>query len=369
MRPRIGRIDELVRHLGDAVLADHRLQEALGIVHIVEAEAALDAEPVLVGRAVATAHIEELVVLDVIGELAADAAIRTDAVDLAVGLGGEDVALVHQRRRHQRAGRAGLHAFAAGNAGRVAHRVVEVEHDLGVVAAAGHPNDVVDLHLAAGADAEIAMDAGIEIDRHSGMAAVGRRTRVAREAAGLDVLALDDLPELGIRIVRDLERRLIVEQELGHHAARGLGTIGLRLHLHAGRRHADAACGEHALALDLHHADAAVAVRPIAGLGRVAQVRQLDPEPARSAENRLAGADVDLAVVDGEGFCFVDAHGFTPNSSAASSVLPGNTSARIGADLAPPDQARRSRHRASGPRARSTAPRSTAPAPSASQPS
>ena len=72
------------------------------------------------------------------------------------------------------------------------------------MAAAGHADHVVDLHLAAGADAEIALDAGVEIDRHRRMAAVGRRRcRVAREAAGLDLLALGDLPELGIRIVRD----------------------------------------------------------------------------------------------------------------------------------------------------------------------
>ncbi len=56
MRPRVGRIDELVRHLRHAVLADHRLQQALRIVHVVEAEAALHAEPVLVGRAVLAAR-------------------------------------------------------------------------------------------------------------------------------------------------------------------------------------------------------------------------------------------------------------------------------------------------------------------------
>ena len=106
------------------------MRQALRVGDVVEAEAALDAEPVLVGRAVLAGDGDELVVLDLVGELAADAAIRADAVDLAVGLAGEDVVLVDQRRRHQRAGRAGLHAFAAGDAGRGAHRVVEVEHDL-----------------------------------------------------------------------------------------------------------------------------------------------------------------------------------------------------------------------------------------------
>ena len=120
--------------LGHAVLADQRLVRRCGLVHIVEAEAALDAEPVLVGGPVAAADVDDLVVLDVVGELAADAAIGADAVDLAVGLARvRTLFVVDQRRRHQRAGRAGLHAFAAGDAGRGAHRVVEVEHDLLVV--------------------------------------------------------------------------------------------------------------------------------------------------------------------------------------------------------------------------------------------
>src|SRR5262249_36436998 len=255
---------------------------------------------------------EELVIFDAVGELAADAAIGADAVHFAVGLAGEDVILVHHGRRHQRPGRTGLHAFAAGDAGRSAHRVVEIEHDLGVVTTPGHADDVVDLHLAAGADAEVAVNAGIEVDRHGGMAAVGRRAPVAREPSALDVLPLDDPPERGIGIVRKLLAGLIGEQELGHHAASGLGAVGLRLHLHAGRRHADAACRQHALAFDFDHADAAVAVRPIAGFGRVAQMRQLDAEAARAAEDRLVRADVNLAFVDEKSIGFsVGAHGFT----------------------------------------------------------
>ena len=301
------------------------------MAHIVEAEAALDAEPVLVRRSVAAADVEELVVLDVVGELAADPAIGAHAVDRAVGEPDAHVRLVHQRRRHQRAGRTGLHAFAAGDAGRGAHRVVEVEHDLFAVAAEGHADHIVDLHLAAGADAEIALDAGVEIDRHRRMAAVGngrrarRRARLrasvrrahhkvaalaarfarqrgpARKPADRDLLPIGGLPELRLRIVRHVLRRLIRQQQLDHHLPRALGAVGLGLDLHARRRRADAARGEHALALDLHHADAAIAVGTVAGLGQVAQMRQLDPEPAGGTEDGLAGADLDLAIVDAEG--------------------------------------------------------------------
>src|SRR6266849_2869532 len=85
MRPWIGGIDRVVRVLAHAFLADQRLREAMRVVHIVEAEAPLHAQPVLVGRPVRAADMNELVVLDMIGELTADAAIRTNAVHLAIG--------------------------------------------------------------------------------------------------------------------------------------------------------------------------------------------------------------------------------------------------------------------------------------------
>src|SRR5262249_1509383 len=309
-----GGVDGVVGVLGHAILADERLHEAVRMAHVVETEAALDAEPVLVRRPVAAADVEELVVLDVIGELAADPAIRAHAVDLAVRESGAHVRGIGGGRRHQRAGGAGLHAFAAGDAGRLSHWVVEVEHDFFAVAAAGHADHVVDLHLATGADAEIALDAGVEIDRHRRMAAVGGERGAAWKSARCHALPVGGLPEFRLRIVRHVLGRLVGEQQLDHHTARGLGAMGLRLDLHARRGRADAACRQHALALDLHHADAAVAVGAITGLGRVAQMRQLDAEAARGAEDGLAGADVDLAIVDAEGVrltAWMVAHRFT----------------------------------------------------------
>ena len=117
MRPGIRRVDEFVRDFRHALLADHRLQDALRIVHVIEAEAALHAEPVLVRRTVLAVDVEQLVVLDIVGELAADAAIGANRIHLLVGIFGADIVGVDERGRHQRAGRAGLHAFAAGDAG------------------------------------------------------------------------------------------------------------------------------------------------------------------------------------------------------------------------------------------------------------
>src|SRR5262249_12012749 len=203
MRPRVQRVDEFVRHLGHAFLPDHWLRKALRIVHIVEAEAALHAQPVLVGRTVLAADVEKLVVLDVISELTTHAAIRTHAVHFAIGIFRADILVVDQCGRHERAGRAGLYAFAAGNTRGLTHRIIEIENDFLVVAAPCHTNDVVDLHFAAGTDAEIALDAGIQVDRHSRVAAVsGGHFLTFREAGDVDAHLVRPIPKLGSRIVR-----------------------------------------------------------------------------------------------------------------------------------------------------------------------
>src|SRR5205823_2146455 len=93
---------------------------------------------------------------------------------------------------------------------------------------------------------------------------------------------------------------LICHQQLDHHPASGLGATGLRLDFHPRRRRANTARGQDALALDLDHADAAVAVGPVTGLGRIAQMRQFDAEAASGAEDRLTCADIDVAIIDRE---------------------------------------------------------------------
>ena len=207
---------------------------------VVEAEAALDAESIVIGRAVAALGVDHLLVLDLIGDLAADAAIRAQRVDLAVGIGDAGLVLIEHHRGHQRAGRAGLHAFAAGHAGRFPHRIVEVEHDLGAVIAIGHADDVVDLHLAAGAHAEAALDAGVEIDAHGRMAGVALPALGGREAAFGHPDLFRPVPEFRIRIVGGLARRLVGDQKLHHHFLRSnwrgrwpiftfMPTVGVRL--------------------------------------------------------------------------------------------------------------------------------------------
>ena len=238
----------------------------------------------------------------------------------AVGEFGADVFLVHQRGRHQRTGRAGLHAFAAGDAGGSAHRVVEVEDDFLAVAAAGHADDVVDLHFAAGAHAQVALDAGVEIDRHRRMAAVGLGAMALAEAAGDDVHAVGPGPEFRLRIVRGLARRLVGHQEFEHHLARGLGALGDGLHLHAFARLADAARGQHALALDLDHAGAAIAVGAVAGLRRIAKMRDLGAQALGHLPDGLAFERLDFLAVEDEfhrlGFAVTCGHGSNLQTSS-----------------------------------------------------
>ncbi len=221
----------------------------------------------MVGRAVLALDRDDAVVADLVGQLAADAAIGAHTVDFAVGRVGVDAVGIDQGRRHQRAGRAGLHAFAAGDAGAAAHRIVEVEHDLFMMAARRHADHVVDLDLAAGAHAQIALDAGVELHRHRRMAAVGRRRGMQRKAALFNAEPVGPLPEPRVRVMRRRARRLIADQQFEHHLARKAGALARGLHLHAGRWLAHAGSGEHPLALDLDHAGAAIAIGAIARLG------------------------------------------------------------------------------------------------------
>ena len=61
MRVGVGRVDIGVV-LRDAFLADQRLGQPVGMVDIVKAKAALDAEPVVIGRAVAAIDRDDMIV-------------------------------------------------------------------------------------------------------------------------------------------------------------------------------------------------------------------------------------------------------------------------------------------------------------------
>src|SRR5690606_4969429 len=113
----------------------------------------LDAQAALVGRAVAPIDGDDPAASHLVVDLAADATERTDRGHHPV-----DPLRAEQGLGHQGAGGAGLHAFAAGDAGALAHRVLQVEHDAAVGAATGIADHVVDLRLATGPHAAGALD-------------------------------------------------------------------------------------------------------------------------------------------------------------------------------------------------------------------
>ena len=300
MGPGIGGIDLVARVLGHVGQAHQWLGQPVRVMDVIEAEAALDAEPVAVGRAVAALGIDDLLVLDVVGDLAADAAIGAERIDLPVGPDGARLVLVEEGGGHQRAGRAGLDAFAAGDAGRLTHRVVEIEDDLGAGAAIGHADHVVDLDLAAGPHAQATLDAGVEIDAHRGVADIRAPALGRGEAAFGDAGPLGPVPEFRGRIVRGLARRLVGDEQLHHHLAGLLGPLGPGMDLHPDRRLAHARGGEHALALDLDHAGAAIAVGPVVGLRRVAEMRDRGAQALRHLPDRLIIGGLDALAIQFE---------------------------------------------------------------------
>jgi len=279
----VGGIDGEHRGLREAGLADQRLGQALRMRRIVETIAALDAQAVMVRRTVlAVDELDDVLLgVDVIGQQAAHAAERAHRVHGLVDGLEADIA-----RRHQSAGRARLHALAAGDAGRVAHRVVEVEHDLRVLAAERVADDVVHLLLAAGAQAARALDAGVEVDGDRRVRQIGFDLLPGLEPRLADLHLLRpgiELVVLGVRGLGHVREQQLEHQLLRQHRAR---VVGGDLHAFLGK--AAAGRRQRALALDLDHAGAAVAVRAQPRL--VAEVRDLDAVLLRALDDAFIRA-------------------------------------------------------------------------------
>ena len=285
-------------------LADERLRQAMRVIDVIEAEATLDAQPLVIRGTVAPFDMDDPVFLDVVRDLAADAAVRTHRGDFRV-----DRAQKRLVGRRERACRAGLHAFAAGNARRQAHRIVQVEHDLRVRRAKRVADDVVHLLLAARAHATRALDAGVEVHRHRRVRHVGRGLRAAREARLADAELVLPVIELRVSLVRALGH--VGREELDDHLLRMQRARGVARHFHPGRRLAAARRRQHALALDLDHARAAVAVGTVPGL--VAEARYRYADAVGRFDDCFAGRREDFFAVEpkrdrGAGLAVARAH-------------------------------------------------------------
>src|SRR3984893_16199347 len=127
---------------------------------------------------------------------------------------------------------------------------------------------------------------------------------------------LGPVPEFRIRIVRGFTRRLVGDQKLHHHLLRRDRARARRFHLHADARRPLAGGRQHALALDLDHAGAAIAVGPIVGLRRIAQMRDFAALPLGDLPDGLAVNGLDLLAVEFDlDFCCHSAASLGRNSS------------------------------------------------------
>ena len=280
---------------------DERRGEPLWRGGVVPAVAPLDAQAALRAGLVAAFSKSDRAPLPVhvVGEGAADAAVGTHAVH-RVQFAARPDGDVPDRLVGQRTGRARGDTLAAGDARRVAHRVVEVEGDPGGVALAAAADDVVALDVVAGADAAVAQDAGVVIDRDDGVGKVRPAARGRGQAARAGqpepvgegkqfVVAGGGL--LGVA----LPLRLVGQQQLGQRRAVALDVRGGGLDLHAvfAGAHAGGGVGP---CPDVHHAHPADADRVVALV--VAQHRDVDPRVLGRGPDGRALRDGDLDPVD-----------------------------------------------------------------------
>ena len=303
----IAGIDFVIPALGHAFFADQRHGQAMGVVHIIQPEAAFHAKPLLVGGPVAAIDLDDFVVFQVIGDLAPNTAERADTINRAVGCTDTHASFIDHGGGQQGPGRAGLDAFAAGHASGLAHGVVEIEDDFRLCASRRDADHVVGLDFAAGLDAQITIDAGIQIDRHRGVAGVRGGGVTRGEAAPGDLASVRPLPEFGIRIMGGAALGLVGHQQLEDHLTGFRGPFCLRVDHHAVGGLAQAGCRQHALTLDMHHAGTAIAVRPVTGLGRIAKMRDIHAFTRGDLPDGVIRGRLDRAAVEGEGNGF--AHG------------------------------------------------------------
>ena len=214
-----------------AVAPDQGLGQALLMVHIVEAETSLDAETPMIRRAVASFDVVDLIVLDIEGEQTADAAVGTGGGHLLVGTHEAGIL-----GRHERARRAGLHAFPAGDAGAHAHRIIEVEDDLRVQAAESIADHIIDLFFAASPYAARALDTSVEIHRDGGVRQIGVGLLPAGETGPPEPQPFHPVIELGARrIGRSALARHVREQQLQDQFLRMPRPLARARDLHAVR--------------------------------------------------------------------------------------------------------------------------------------
>ena len=247
------------------------------MMDIIKSKASFDTEPAFVRGAVDAFDKFDLIILDLQRHLTADAAKRANAFNLAVIIAAiADLLIIHHGGRHQCARRAGLNTFTAGHTSAIAHGIGKIKCRIGIMAAARHADHIIDLHFAAGAHAQPALNAGIQVYAHRHMAVIQQRNAVFfqfRHTAFANTVQLGHIPQMRGFIMRHITLGLIRQQHFNHNFARIFGAGSISFHHHALLRFTNAGCGQSALAFDLDHTGAAVAIGPVSGRRLMAQMR------------------------------------------------------------------------------------------------
>ncbi len=223
--------------IGD-LLADHRLQDAVAVLGVTPGEAALDAGMAVIGLAVLPRHhAHDLVAAHLRLEVAADA---------AIGAGGDDrmlrLAHLHHRFFHQRRGRAGLHAGAAGHAFAGQERLVHAGGDLGREAAALDGQREGALHFLAGPHAARANDALRRIEVEIRIGPVDRRRQMVFALVAVTDVAQPNLAGRGLQFAiavggaGQAVQRMVGDVQLHHPAPQFPQFVADGVDLHARAR-------------------------------------------------------------------------------------------------------------------------------------
>ena len=200
----------------------------------------------------------------------------------------------------ERAGGAGNHAFAAGDASGIAHRRVEIKSNAGGVAFAHAAEDEIVFDLVATTDAAVAEDAGVVFDGDGEGGIVGTAGGgAARKAWSADASLLGESLEFAVcgTLLAGARRGMVGHQEFEQGLARGENFFGVDADFHARLDRSDARGAEDAGA-GVNDTETADADRSL-GL-QVAQSRNRDAVEASGVEDGGAGGNLDGLAVDGE---------------------------------------------------------------------
>ena len=188
----------------------------------------------------------------------------------------------------------------------------------------GHTDHIVDLDFAARTDAQIAVDASIEVDGHCRVAEIGGDLLVTWESAFGDFDPIGPLPQPRSWIVRGFALGLVGEQQLKYQLAGFLRACRCGLDFHTLGRFANARSCENAFALYFHHAGATISVGAIVACGRPAKMRDLDALAVGDLPYGLVGRGADFCAIERKLDCL--AH-FTSSAKCSTVMRIGLTAA------------------------------------------